>query len=114
MREKTQDDYIKTALRVPPKLHARIHESARRHGRTFNAEILQQLQLAYEDMDAQAPSIDQSADEWKSQQGSTEVLVVPAETTRTMGVKEIKILARELRALMREEEERRDAERKSE
>lgn len=33
-------EIIKTALRVPVALHGRIHEEARRSGRTFNAEIV--------------------------------------------------------------------------
>lgn len=36
----TQDDYIRTALRVPPELHAQIHASAKANNRTFNAEIV--------------------------------------------------------------------------
>ena len=39
----SQNDYIRTALRVPPVLHAKIHESAKESGRTFNAEILNRL-----------------------------------------------------------------------
>lgn len=47
MKPRTQDDYIRTALRVPPELHARIHESARDTGRTFNAEILARLEASF-------------------------------------------------------------------
>lgn len=43
-----QDDYIRTALRVPPELHAKIHASAEDAGRTFNAEIVQRLQESFE------------------------------------------------------------------
>lgn len=39
----TQDDYIRTALRVPPELHAKIHEAAKSNNRTFNAEIVARL-----------------------------------------------------------------------
>lgn len=39
----TQDDYIRTALRVPPELHAQIHASAKANNRTFNAEIVARL-----------------------------------------------------------------------
>lgn len=35
----TQDDFVRTALRVDPQDHRRIHELASRHGRTFNAEL---------------------------------------------------------------------------
>jgi len=43
----SQDDFIRTALRVPPALHAKIHEAAKAAGRTFNAEIVYQLERAY-------------------------------------------------------------------
>lgn len=43
----TQDDYIRTALRVPPDLHAQIHEAAKRHNRTFNAEIVARLEGSF-------------------------------------------------------------------
>ncbi|WCM88813.1 Arc family DNA-binding protein [Acidovorax sp. NCPPB 3576] len=39
-----QDDYIRTALRVPPDLHKEIHEAADKAGRSFNAEIIERLQ----------------------------------------------------------------------
>ena len=42
----TQDDYIRTALRVPPDLHAQIHEHAKSNNRTFNAEIVARLQAS--------------------------------------------------------------------
>lgn len=42
-----QDDYIRTALRVPPKLHAKIHESAKESNRTFNAEIVARLEASF-------------------------------------------------------------------
>lgn len=43
----TQDDYIRTALRVPPGLHAQIHEAAKSNNRTFNAEIVARLQSTF-------------------------------------------------------------------
>lgn len=42
----TQDDYIRTALRLPPELHASIHASAEKAGRSFNAEIIARLAAA--------------------------------------------------------------------
>jgi len=45
----TQDDYIRTALRVPPRLHAQIHEAARGNNRTFNAEIVARLQATFDE-----------------------------------------------------------------
>lgn len=43
----TQDDYIRTALRVPPGLHAQIHAAARASNRTFNAEIVDRLERTF-------------------------------------------------------------------
>lgn len=43
-----QDDYIRTALRVPPDLHKRIHEEAAQANRTFNAEIVARLQASFD------------------------------------------------------------------
>ncbi|EER61561.1 Arc domain protein DNA binding domain protein [Acidovorax delafieldii 2AN] len=43
----TQDDYIRTALRVPPELHARIHQAAKANTRTFNAEIVARLEASF-------------------------------------------------------------------
>lgn len=43
----TQDDYIRTALRVPPELHAKLHESAKENNRTFNAEIVARLEKTF-------------------------------------------------------------------
>lgn len=43
----TQDDYIRTALRVPPTLHKQLHEAAASNNRTFNAEIVARLQASF-------------------------------------------------------------------
>lgn len=39
----TQDDYIKTALRLPRDLHAELTSSAQLLGRSLNAEIIERL-----------------------------------------------------------------------
>lgn len=44
----TQDDFIRTALRVPPDLHKQIHEAAEKSNRTFNAEIVARLQQSFD------------------------------------------------------------------
>jgi hypothetical protein len=44
----SQDDYIKSATRYPPALHARLHDSAEQSGRSFNAEVLARLLASYE------------------------------------------------------------------
>lgn len=43
-----QTDFIKTALRLPRDLHARIQASAEAHGASLNTEIIQLLQKALE------------------------------------------------------------------
>lgn len=40
-----QSEYIKTNLRLPPKLHASITKEAELQGRSMNAEILARLQV---------------------------------------------------------------------
>lgn len=42
-----QDDYIRTALRLPPDLHKALHESADTTGKSFNAEIVGRLQFSF-------------------------------------------------------------------
>lgn len=39
-----QDEYIKTALRLPVDLHAEIQASAERNGRSMNAEMIARMQ----------------------------------------------------------------------
>lgn len=38
-----QTDFVKTALRLPPKLHEQIHAAAAESGRTYNAELVNRL-----------------------------------------------------------------------
>lgn len=42
-----QDEYIKTALRLPRDLHARIQKEAETHGRSMNAEIIARLATSF-------------------------------------------------------------------
>lgn len=42
-----QDDYIRTALRVPPDLHKALHKAAEESGKSFNAEILVRLRESF-------------------------------------------------------------------
>lgn len=49
----TQDDYIRTALRVPPALHSQIHEAAKTNNRTFNAEIVARLHQSFDTRDTE-------------------------------------------------------------
>lgn len=43
-----QTDFIKTALRLPRELHARVQALAEAHGASLNTEIIQLLQRAVE------------------------------------------------------------------
>jgi hypothetical protein len=45
---KKQDDYQRTALRLPRDLHARIHEAAEKSERSFNAEIVARLEQTFD------------------------------------------------------------------
>lgn len=42
-----QDDYMKTALRLPRDVHARIQEAATSNGRSMNAEMVARLQESF-------------------------------------------------------------------
>lgn len=50
----SQDDYIRTALRVPPELHSALHKAADESERSFNAEIIERLKASFDP----APSAD--------------------------------------------------------
>lgn len=52
----TQKDFVKTALRLPPDLHAALHESAAESERTFNAEILYRLRSTFKAKRTQQPA----------------------------------------------------------
>lgn len=41
-----QDDYIRTALRLPPELHRQVKAAAKAAGHTMNAEILARVAAA--------------------------------------------------------------------
>jgi regulator of replication initiation timing len=45
-----QDDYLKTALRLPRDLHAKIQEAATASGRSMNAEIVARLEKSFEEV----------------------------------------------------------------
>lgn len=44
-----QDDFQKTALRLPKELHAQLHAAAQESGRSYNAEIIARLQSSFDD-----------------------------------------------------------------
>jgi hypothetical protein len=41
-----QDDFVKTALRLPKDLHTAVHASAKTHDRSFNGQIVAVLRAA--------------------------------------------------------------------
>jgi Arc-like DNA binding domain len=83
----TQDDYIRTALRVPADLHKAIHASAAAGNRTFNAEIIARLQSSFDFM-ANLPFAVQEAIEHEiDEHGGTaeEALIRVAKTAMANG-----------------------------
>lgn len=44
-----QKNFVKTALRLPPDLHAAVHEEAQRNGRSYNAELVERIQGSFDD-----------------------------------------------------------------
>ncbi|MGK5044930.1 Arc family DNA-binding protein [Janthinobacterium sp. GB4P2] len=52
-----QDDYIKTALRMPKTLHARLAAQAEAKGRSLNAEFIACLELGLEGAGAQPNTV---------------------------------------------------------
>lgn len=49
----TQDEYIKTALRLPRDLHRNVQDSAERNGRSMNAELVDRLASSFLDLSAE-------------------------------------------------------------
>lgn len=43
-----QDEYIRTAIRLPPDLHASVRAAAKAAGRTMNAELIHRVASAEE------------------------------------------------------------------
>lgn len=48
--------YVKTALRLPPTLHAALHQAAKLQERSFNAEILSRLRSTFDATRTQQPA----------------------------------------------------------
>lgn len=44
----SQDDFIKTALRLPRDLHEQIQKASESSGRSMNAEIISRLESSFE------------------------------------------------------------------
>lgn len=53
---KKQDDYIKTALRLPRELHTELTGAADREGRSLNSEIIARLQRSFSETESGAVS----------------------------------------------------------
>ncbi len=47
-----QDDFLKTALRLPKDLHGRLVDSAAANGRSLNSEINERLEASFKQRDA--------------------------------------------------------------
>jgi hypothetical protein len=69
----TQDQYIRTALRVPADLHEAIHESAAARNRTFNAELIARLQASFEENATLSFAIQQAIDDEMEETGCSAV-----------------------------------------
>lgn len=46
-----QKNFVKTALRLPPELHAAVHEAAQKEGRSYNAELVGRIQKSFDSGD---------------------------------------------------------------
>jgi predicted DNA-binding protein len=57
-----QDDFIKTALRLPRELHARVQEAATAAGRSMNAEIVARLEASFDVSEDLVAKFDQLMD----------------------------------------------------
>ena len=44
-----QDDYIKTALRLPRDLHAQLMEASKVQGKSLNSELIERLRQSFEE-----------------------------------------------------------------
>jgi hypothetical protein len=53
-----QDDYLKTALRLPRNLHAKIQEAGLANGRSMNAEIVAKLEAAFDGSPEKVQALD--------------------------------------------------------
>jgi len=51
-----QDDFIKTALRLPRDVHAAIQKAAEESGRSMNSEIVARLQASFQRSSVSVPS----------------------------------------------------------
>lgn len=56
-----QDDYIRTALRLPPDMHKALHDSADASGKSFNAEIIARLQSTFGSLQGSMRGFEMSA-----------------------------------------------------
>lgn len=56
IKKLSQKDYVKTALRLPPDLHAALHEAALGAERTYNGEIVNRLRSTFAAKRAQRPT----------------------------------------------------------
>lgn len=48
---KPQDEFVKTALRLPKELHANLHQAAKANSRSYNSEIIARLEDTFSRQD---------------------------------------------------------------
>lgn len=60
-----QKNFVKTALRLPPELHATVHEAAQKNGRSYNAELLERIQGSFSASASDAVVLDQARQIWQ-------------------------------------------------
>lgn len=53
--EGKQDEWVRTALRLPRELHAIVHEAAKVNDRTFNGQIVAALRKSVAESQHQGP-----------------------------------------------------------
>jgi hypothetical protein len=104
-----QDDYVKTALRLPPALHASLTRSAAERGRSLNAEFVARLERSFE---APSEGNDQQLENSVTLKAMRDALVdiarnanVHEDATRAMG-RDLYALCREALPLIGDEQVR--------
>lgn len=98
-----QSDFVKTALRLPPDVHAKIHEAASATGRSYNAEIVARLQASFQTDESEQREFEAWREVARLKQQSAEVstMTMPLDTERAL-----KEYAERVEALLAAREER--------
>jgi hypothetical protein len=83
----TQDDYIKTALRLPRNLHSRLINSAQQTGKSMNAEMIARLSASF---DAEARKPKKETEALAAQQADLQKIVEGLQTAIEQMARQIK------------------------